>query len=464
MDYNKTLEYIDSFIDFEKIPHYDYASSFRLERMHAFLQELGNPHQGLNVIHVAGSKGKGSTCIIIASLLKQAGYRVGLYTSPHLLEVNERIRILGEDSESRTQLLARFEGAIKKEEFVELVEKIRPVAERFRDHETLGRLSFFEVLTACAFLHFKRKEVEFAVLETGLGGRLDATNVTMSLVCGITNISLEHTDKLGDSLESIAREKAGIIKVDGLRLGPDSLVVSASQQKEATDIIRNVCQEKKFGLREIGRDVKYSVVYSGKDKQIFNLDGPGYSYKNLQLNLIGAHQVENAAIAIAMLRSIDKCILKMDEKVVFQGLKNISWPGRLQIIQERPYVVLDGAQNAHSIKRILASVKEIFSWNRLICVFGISRDKDIKGVSAELDKVSDVVILTRSRSSRAKDPIYLKENFSKAAVELSDDVEEALKTGLEAANKEDLILVSGSLYVVGDAIRYMNKRPHDVRV
>jgi len=438
------IDYVNSFIDFEKIPQYSYASSFRLERMHAFLQELGNPHIGLNVIHVAGSKGKGSTCAITANILRHAGYCVGLYTSPHLIDVKERIRVFNRRSSLVARRSENFEGAIETEEFIELIDKIRPAAEKFRDHKELGKLSFFEILTACAFLYFREKAVDFAVLETGLGGRLDATNVTMPLVCGITNISLEHTDKLGDSLEAIAREKAGIIK-------NCRSVVSASQEKEVKDVIEEVCREKKVRLHEIGKDIRYSIIKSDENDQIFNLDGPGYSYKDLELNLLGRHQVENAAIAISMLKGMD---VKIDEEAIRSGLDRVFWPGRLQVVQKGPYLILDGAQNVASIKRVLSAIKEILCYNKLICIFGISSDKDIEGVASELDKASDVVILTESRNERAKEPICLKENFSRASVELTSSVEEALMLGLKTAGKEDLILVTGSLYVVGEAFNF----------
>lgn len=447
MDYRETLDYIDSFIDFEKIPGYAYASSFRLERMHAFLQELGNPHLGLNTIHIAGSKGKGSTCAIIASLLKEAGYSVGLYTSPHLLDVKERIKIV--HKRTNHKCTSNIEDLIGEKDFIELIGKIKPVAERFKDHKTLGKLSFFEVLTACAFLHFKEKRVDFAVLETGLGGRLDATNVTEPLVCGITNISFEHTDKLGNSLGEIAREKAGIIKSQVHPIPQEYgagkctshksqlAVFSVLQEKEVIDVIREVCREKDARLHEVSRDLPY---------------------ENLEINLLGRHQVENAGLAIAIAKFIDT---KIDEKAIRRGLKNVDWPGRLQIVQREPYAILDGAQNVASINAVLSSIKEIFHYKRLICVFGISSDKDIKGVSEELDRASDLVILTRSRNERASEPFYLKENFSRARAEVTNSVEEALKLCFSAANKEDLILITGSLYVVGDAMNYWSRQNLD---
>ena len=423
MDYRNAIDYVNSFIDFEKIPQYSYASSFNLERMHAFLKGLGDPHQALKVIHVAGSKGKGSTCAMMASILKEAGYSAGLYTSPHLVDTRERIRVLGEGCR------VKGEGVIGEEEFIGLIEKIKPVAEKFRDHEELGKLSFFEILTACAFLYFKEKKVDFSVLETGLGGRLDATNVTEPVVCGITSISMEHRDKLGNSLELIAGEKAGIIKGEGV-------VFTVKQNKEVIDVIREVCREKNARLHEVSKDLPYD---------------------NMELGLLGRHQIENAGLAIAMARSVDNGI---DEKVIRNGLKNVDWPGRLQVIQKEPYVVLDGAQNVASINAVLSSIKEIFEYKRLICIFGISSDKDIKGVCGALDSACDIMILTRSMSERAKDPTELKKHFSRVDALVTGSVEEALGKGLGAANKDDLILVTGSLYLVGEALTLHSNRDH----
>ncbi|MDO8603133.1 MAG: folylpolyglutamate synthase/dihydrofolate synthase family protein [Candidatus Omnitrophota bacterium] len=464
MNHKDIIEYIDSFINFEKIPRYQYASSFILERMVAFLDELGNPHQCLNVIHVAGSKGKGSTCAIAAHILKEAGHKVGLYTSPHLVDFRERIRILNQDVKPEAQGLrqisqssSRFEGMIGEKEINELMEEIKPVAENFREHKTLGKISFFEILTACAFLYFKREKVDVAVLETGLGGRLDATNVVMPLASGITNISLEHTDKLGDTLAKIAYEKAGIIKAQGSRLKVGGVVISARQEREAAEAIRNVCKERNARLHEIGEDIKYSIVNSDEKGQVFDLEGPGYCYKNLELGLIGAHQVENASVSIGMVEAIKEKI-NIKEESVREGLKKATWPGRLQIIRENPYVILDGAQNTASVSALIASIKSIFKYRKLICVFGISSDKDIKGVSGILGAASDIMILTKAKDNpRAEDILRLKKYFpgSGAGLEESDETGKALEKAMEVAGKEDLILVTGSLFVVGDALKYL---------
>ncbi|MDP8230299.1 MAG: folylpolyglutamate synthase/dihydrofolate synthase family protein [Candidatus Gorgyraea atricola] len=404
MDYVAAIDYVDSFINFEKIPQYSYASSFNLDRMRALLGELGDPHQGLKIIHVAGSKGKGSTCAIIASILREAGYRVGLYTSPHLLDVRERIRV---------------EGDIEKKDFIRLIEKIDPSAEKFRDQD----LSFFEILTAAAFLYFKEKKVDFAILETGLGGRLDATNVTEPLACGITSISLEHTDKLGDNLAAIAKEKAGIIK-------KERPVFTVSQRKEVLDVIKEVCREKDAKLYPVQTRCLDTASVQG-------------------LSLLGKHQLENASLAIAMVKFIDP---KIGEETIKTALKKVDWPGRLQVLQKEPYVILDGAQNTASIKAVLSSIKELFDYKRLICVFGIMSDKDIKGVARELDNASDTVILTRPHNDRAVDPVKLKENFQKAKTRVTSNTREALDAALVIAQKEDLVLVTGSLYLVGEAL------------
>ncbi|MCX5687242.1 MAG: bifunctional folylpolyglutamate synthase/dihydrofolate synthase [Candidatus Omnitrophica bacterium] len=455
MNYNTAIAYINSFINFEKIPRYQYAASFKPERIRAVLDGLGNPHKDLNVIHVAGSKGKGSTCAIAAYILKEAGYKVGLYTSPHLINFKERIRIL-DGSRLNTGDAREFEGTINNKEFIELVEKIKPIAEKFREHKTLDRVSFFEIITACAFLYFKKKQVDVAVLETGLGGRLDATNVIIPLVCGITNISLEHTDKLGDTLAEIAYEKAGIIKDERRESRGQSLVISSRQEKEAIKVIRRVCRKRDAKLYEVGKDIKYSILNSSELGQVFDLEGPGYRYKNLELNLIGAHQIENASLSIGMLKAINKKKFYIKEDAIKGGLKKVDWPGRLQIIQRNPYIVLDGAQNPASMLTLASSVKKIFKYEKLISIFGISSDKNIRGVSNILRAFSDIIILTKaSNNPRATDIPRLKSYFqnSRPCIEKSRDINEAVQKALKLANKEDLILITGSLFVVGDVMK-----------
>lgn len=455
MDYRGSLDYIDSFINFEKIPQYNYTSSFKLERMLAFLRELGNPQEGFNAVHIAGSKGKGSTSAVIAYILKESGYKTGLFTSPHLLDTRERIRILdvtGRVRKSkipcgldRQQAVREIEGIIEENEFVELIESMKPVAERFREHKILGRLSFFELLTAAAFLYFKKMQVDIAVLETGLGGRLDATNVVRPLVCGITNISMEHADKLGSVLADIATEKAGIIK-------KGSVVITVSQKKEVVKVIERISNTQNASLYRIGKDITYTIKESNQDVQIFDLYGPLYSYRDLKLSLIGRYQIENASLAIAVVKAIERKGLSINEEAIRSGLKKVSWPGRLQVVRRDPYLILDGAQNVASIKAVLFSLKKLFKYDRLICIFGISSDKDIKGVARELDNACDVIILTKSKNIRAEDPVRLRDNFQylKPCLALSKDTEDAMKMAIKISDPGDLILVTGSLFLVAE--------------
>jgi len=450
MDYESAVGYINSFINFEKIPRYNYPTSFKLKRMEALLQELGNPHLGLKVLHIAGSKGKGSSCAILTYILKSAGYRIGLYTSPHLLEFRERIRVLDRYNACSKGLdLQGFEGAITKEEFANLIEEIKPIADKYREHKILGRLSFFELLTALAFLYFKEKKVDFVVLETGLGGRLDATNVAESIACGLTNISYEHTDKLGDTLESIAREKCGIIK-------SKHIVVTVPQEEEAMRVIRGVSKEKNASLYEIGKDIKYEIVESNMDRQVFNIKGPLFSYTNLELNLTGRFQVENASLSIALVN----LIMTIDEGSIRNGLKDVVWPGRLQLLRTHPYYILvDGAHNAKSMQALIESIKEIFHYKKIISIFGISKDKDIEGVCREIETISDIVILTKSRCiSRAAEPELLKHYFVRPLIRVSRSLEEAFDIAEGLVEKGDIILITGSLFLVGDAFDYLNKR------
>lgn len=451
MTYEQAVSHINSYINFEKIPKFNCAAYFKLGRMQAFLSDLGDPHSGVEVIHIAGSKGKGSTCAIIANILKEAGYCVGLYTSPHLLDFRERIRVVSKHEGRGTANVADFlEGMISEREFTELVERIEPIADRFKAFDDLGGITFFEFLTGMAFKYFKDKNVDVIILETGLGGRLDATNITDAIGYGITNISLEHTDKLGNTLAAIAYEKAGIIK-SGCKG-----VLTASQDKEAGDVIRKACLEKNVKLYEVGRDVTYSISESTINKQIFNLAGPEYSFEGLELSLIGRHQVENASLSIGLLKLLNGVLIDINESSIRKGLKSVYWPGRLQIIRNNPYVIADGAHNMESINNLIASIKDLFKYRKLITIFGISSDKDIRNISRRLDEFSNEVILTKADDNpRAVDPVSLIDNFNHSGknVKMAKGVQEALDIALDIADASDLILVTGSLFLVGDALR-----------
>lgn len=443
MNYPEALEYLDSFVDYEKQVTYDY-NSFRLERIRRLLELLGNPQSKIKTIQIAGTKGKGSTCVFVSSILREAGFKVGLYTSPHLVNLRERIRIL--NSESKTVA----EEIISREEICALVGKMEPQIERV--HNELGELTFFEVITALAFLYFNIKSVDLMVLEVGFGGRLDATNVVEALVCGITPISQEHTDKLGNTLRDIAREKSGIIK-DNISLSPlhTQIVVTAPQKKDALEIIRETCKKKKARLYEVNRNIFFEKVDFGQERQVFNVKGIWGEYPHLGIKLLGEHQLINAATAVGIVESLRFQDIFLPPYAIRRGLENVRWPGRLEIVKRNPLIVLDGAHNRESASVLKEAVKKLFSYEKLILVLGLSKDKDIAGIFQELKDVSDEVILTQAANPRAANSEVIKKYIDNKDAILTSTVGEALDKAQTRAKKEDLILVTGSLFVVGEA-------------
>ena len=456
MTYPEAIQYLESFINYEKILNWSYKESLKLERIREFLTTINNPQDSLKCIHIAGTKGKGSTCAFIAYMLKEAGYKVGLYTSPHLSDFRERIRILypqklnAKDDRhpisfapgTRTashQVQDCFEGMIPKSELTKLVERLKPVIERYNRDSKYGPLSFFEVYTALGFVYFKEKNVDFVVLETGLGGRLDATNVVEPIVCAITPISYEHTQQLGSTLSEIAAEKAGIIK------GHQLIVISAPQEKEAQEVIRQKCREVGAKLYEVSKD-----IFCEKMRQGFNVLGIFGEYPNIETRLLGSHQLINAAVAVGLIEALRFHDIIIDSNSVREGLYNTLWPGRCEVISRGPLVVLDGAQNIASARVLKETIKENFQYKRLILVLGISKDKDIKGVCNELNDLPDEIILTQANNPRAREPQSLASFFNKRKIHLTSNIKEAKEKIKVLAEKDDLVLVTGSLFVVGE--------------
>jgi len=436
MTYLAAIRYLDSLANYEKNTNYSYKETLKLARIQDFLAVIGNPQESLRVIHIAGTKGKGSTCAFTAYILREAGFCVGLYTSPHLNDFRERIRILL--PVALKPPAKDFEGRISKRELSCLVKELKPAVNKYNRDCRYGPLSFFEVYTVIAFLYFKRRQVDFVVLETGMGGRLDATNASDSLVSGITPVSFEHVQKLGSTLAKIAREKAGIIKDKG------TIVISALQNQEAGKVIHKRCRKFQASLYEVGRQIKYF-----KAKQSFTIKGLRKVYKNLRLRILGKHQIANASLAVGLVESLSFYGFNIGAQAIRKGLYNTAWPGRCEVVARNPLVVLDGAQNLASAGVLRSAVKDNFKYRKVILVLGISDDKDIAGICRILNPLADEIILTRAATRRATDPKRMSGYF-KRKLYLTQSVKEAKLLAGRISRKEDLILVTGSLFVVGE--------------
>jgi len=437
LNYSQAEEYLNSFINYEQIPGVSYAQpGYNLRHVEELLNRMGNPQLAARAIHIAGTKGKGSVAAMIAQVLSSSGYKAGLYTSPHFHTLRERISTDG--------------NLISEAEFAAAMAEIKPFIESMRKDATLRQLTYFEVLTALAFAYFKKNRVDFQVLEVGLGGRLDATNVTRPIVCIITPISLDHTQILGNSLEEVAQEKAGIIK-------PGCWVVLSPQPEEAASVISNVCREKEAKIVQVGRDITWHKIGGDLYSQSLVIEGRRNNYQ-VSIPLSGDFQLENAASAVAALEVLDYMGVAISADDIARGLARVKWPGRFHILQEHPTVLVDGAHNVASINRLVDNIKEYFPHKRIFIVFGTSCDKDIPGILNELVSLSPRAIVTRAAHSRAVSPSTLVAEFSKRGIEpeIRETTTEAISRALSVANRTDLICVTGSLFVVAEALDYFS--------
>jgi len=438
--FQQALDYLYSFIDYETMHQPRQAAHYDLRRMEELLSSLGNPHLKVRTVHIAGTKGKGSTAAMIASALAAAGYTTGLYTSPHLTDIRERFRING-------RLITRAELA-------DLVWRLKPEVTAVNRRAAYGQLTTFELMTALGFCHFVAKGVDFQVVEVGLGGRLDATNVVSPEVGVITTISLDHTEVLGDSLAAVATEKAGIIK-------PGMTVVSAPQPPAAARVIEETCLKQGAGLIRVGTDVSWRRLSLDEGSQLLEIKGRCNRYR-LSLSLLGSFQQVNAATAVATLEALVEKGFNISPEAVTKGLGSVSWPGRFQIICHRPAIVLDGAHNPAAAAGLVASLGDYFNrqaTGQAILVFGASVDKDLAGIVTALSPYFSRAIVTRSRHPRAMAGAPVEAEFSRHGleVEAAASVAEALKRALTVAGEEDVICVTGSLFVVGEAIEALGE-------
>ena len=429
---NQALDFIYSFVDYERQRDPGVKPNWDLRRVDALLARIGNPHLKSKTVHIAGSKGKGSVAAMTASVLTKAGYNTGLFTSPHLHIFNERIRVNNK--------------LISDDEIVELVAAIKPEVEAVNRAAEFGRLSTFEVMTAMGFLYFAQQKVDFQVIEVGLGGRVDSTNVVRPEVCVITPISYEHTNVLGNTLTAIAMEKAGIIK-------QGSIVVSSPQVAEADAVITSVCDKQRAKLIKIGRDITYRSLKFDDTRQSVIVEGRLGKYE-FTIPLLGEYQLGNAATAIAALEVLIEKGNNISTESIVQGMKDVEWEGRLQVLNRRPLVVADGAHNQDSAHKLRLALEQYFKYEKALLIIGMSSDKDLAGIAAELAPAFQKVIVTRADHPRAMATAPIVAEFKKHGLEArqTDDISDALRLALSLVGEKDLICATGSLFIAAGAI------------
>ncbi len=444
MTFLEAKQYLDSFINYENNFKDIDPRAFKLKRARELLKRIDFPKN--RIIHVAGTKGKGSTCAFIASILSVAGYKVGLYTSPHLSDFKERMRILKPFSLSKNPHDA-FAGKITGRDFARMLEEIKPAIEGVNADTKLGRLSFFEVLTVLGVYYFTRKKVDFIVLETGLGGRLDATNAFDSCICALTPISLEHTQQLGLTVEAIAGEKAAIIK------DKNQIAVIAPQPALAQRVIKNRLQQCGVKSVWVGKDIGYKSISQQMTKQIFRLKTSTNNYPRLETKLLGEHQLTNAAVAVGVGEALSSFGFRISKSAVTRGIANAGWPGRFEVLKKNPFVILDGAHNPASAHALVKTVQKIFPGKKVVLILGISEDKDKNGIAKELNRIAKEIIFTQADHPRAGvfNDEESKNLFPGKEIVKIEKVQEALKEALNRARKDEIILICGSLFVVGEA-------------
>jgi dihydrofolate synthase/folylpolyglutamate synthase len=450
MSPQEVSSYLDSFINHELTLDRTSVTEFKLDRLKHLLDLLGHPEKNLKIIHVAGSKGKGSVCAMTANILKSAGYHVGLFTSPHIWDFRERIRILSSEKEPVDQDL--FPDMISTEELAAALQQLKPFIEEIHAERKWGQLTYFEIATVLAIYHFYQQKVDFVVLETGLGGRLDSTNVFSSIVCAITPISLEHTRLLGETYAQIAAEKAAIIKDSRQR------VVISSQIEEARLVIEARCREIGVKSCSAGENASINFLKHEGQYQLFDLKTDLHEFKSLRLALLGAHQLDNAAVSVAIVEQLIGLGHKVSSFVIEEGLKSVFWPGRFEVIQQKPLIIMDGAHNAASIHVLLLTVKEIFPKSKIILVLAVARDKDILGMAKEFQKHSlKKVILTQFHHPRSYRWREEDQNmFLGSDVCFSQNLESAITLARKNVS-EGLILITGSLFTVSEARKLCSK-------
>ncbi|MGD1042956.1 MAG: folylpolyglutamate synthase/dihydrofolate synthase family protein [Sedimentisphaerales bacterium] len=433
--YDEAIKYLFNRTNYEQEKHLRYnVDTFNLKRMEHLLSLVGNPHTKVDTVHIAGTKGKGSTATMLARMLEANGYKVGLYTSPHVVDLHERI-IVNSEMISRTAMLG-------------LLNRI------YKAVETVSKTSaptFFEIMTAIAFMHFADNKADVAVIETGMGGRLDSTNVIKPKVVGITNLSFDHQKQLGNTIEEIAKEKAGIFK-------PGVPIVTVQQDPNAMRVLKAQAAAVKAPFSVTGVDIDFSHRFEtspehGPHNRVC-LTTPTSKFEHLRVPLLGIHQAVNCGLALAMLDKLKGCGFDIDNDKSIAGLAKVKLPGRMEMICEDPRILIDGAHNAASIRALMYAIGQSIPYDSMIVIFGCNEDKDAKGMLQELQFGADKVIFTRSNSAKAMSPDELVEMYAAISGKMCQSapaIGEALRLAKSAVDKEDLICITGSFYLIGQA-------------
>ena len=410
-----------------------FGSKLGLEYVSHLLAQLGDPQNDFRSIHITGTSGKGSTTAMVASILREAGFRVGMFTSPHLTTFTERIQINGR--------------RISVEDVVRLLDVIRPICEEMAEDPLLRHPTFFEIVTAMAFRYFSEAEVGFAAVEVGMGGRLDATNVVKSLVSVITNVSLEHTEVLGDTVLEIAEKKAGIIKGGGV-------LVTATADEEVYNLFKRVSEEVGSRIFRVGDDLRFERIRSSQEGQSFRLRGLFDTHYELSIPLLGEHQLLNAAAAVGTVEALRFHGIEVSKEAIERGLANVHWPGRMEVVQTHPTVVLDGAKDEEAARAVKETLLRYFKYDRVVAVVSMSSDKKITGMLEQLAQAVDYFVVTaHGVMGRAADPSLIAEELSRLSKghEIVENVKEAVRKAINLAGEDGMVIVVGSVFLVGEA-------------
>jgi dihydrofolate synthase/folylpolyglutamate synthase len=442
--YKEAINYLYARTDYEKETGLRYnVTTFNLERMEKLLSLVGNPHKKIATAHIAGTKGKGSTATMLARMLESNGYNVGLYTSPHVVHLHERIAVNSK--------------MISEREMLGLLNRIYAPVEKMSKTEAP---TFFEIMTAMAFMHFADVKTDIAVIETGLGGRLDSTNVIRPEVVGITSLSIDHQHQLGKTLDSIAREKAGIFK----RGVP---IVTVQQEPEAMDVLKSHATAVKAPLSVTGNDIDFSYRFensreNGPHMRVC-LTTPTSNFEHLRVPLHGRHQAINCGLALAMLDKLKSSGYEIDNEKAIEGLGKVWLAGRMEMICDDPRIMIDGAHNAASIQALIHATGQNISYDSMVIIFGCNNDKDVVGMLDKLQYGADKVIFTRSNSAKAMSPEDLADMYTEICGKMCQsavNLGEALQLARSAVSKEDLICITGSFYLIGEAkMRFESRLP-----